>query len=155
MRPASLWVGRTRTTEIHLGVRGIHVPHDPLHGAAMLHVGWGSSGLEAELIEHFQHRRIGDVAVHHKFLVSVFQQGLVEQGFKHGHAFCTRTFRDVGQPQRCSFRIGGASIGVQHDGCQSVLPADGRSAPPCSKGREPFGWRGGNLFYLGYDILVF
>ena len=130
VRPTPLGGGPTWPTEIHLGVRGIHVPHDPLHGAAVLHVRRGSGGLKAELIQHFEHRRIGDVAVRHKFSVSAFQKNMVEQRSENSHAFCTGAFRDIGQTQRHPFRISGPSIGVQHDGRLGVLPAGGRSAPP-------------------------
>ena len=120
----------TRSTEIDLGVRGIHVPHDPLHRTAVFDVGRRSRGLKAELTQHLQHRSIGDVAVNHKFLVPKFQKDSVEQRFEGSHAFCTETFRDVGQPQRHPFRIGRPPIGVHHDGGEGMLPAHGRSAPP-------------------------
>lgn len=121
----------------------------------MLHIGRGSSGLKAELIQKFKHWRVGHIAVSHQFLVTVFGEGLLEQWFEDGDAFSPGTFRDVGESQGHPFGIGGSSIGIQHDGGVGVLPADGRRAPPRRKDREPFGWRGGNLFYLGCDILVF
>ena len=121
----------------------------------MLHIWRGSSGLKAELVQKFKHGRVGHIAVSYQFLVTVFGEGLLEQWFKDGDAFPPGTFRDVGESQGHSFEIGGPSIGIQHDCGVSVLPADGQRAPPRRKDREPFGWRGGNLFYLGCDILVF
>ena len=121
----------------------------------MLHIGRGSSGLKAELVQKFKHWRVGHIAVSHQFSVTVFGEDLLEQWFEDGDAFSSGTFRDVGESQGHAFGIGGPSIGIQHDGGVGVLPADGRWAPPRRKDREPFGWRGGNLFYLRCGILVF
>ena len=153
--PRVLRTRLARAAEIHLGFCGIHVPHDPFHGASSFQIGGGSGGLKTTLVQQFEHRRVGHFTVDHKFSVAKFGQGLMEERFDDGHALSARTFRDVGHPQGQAIRVGGASVGVQHDGRRGVLPTGGEIAPPSRKAREPIRWRGGNLFYLRCGILVF
>ena len=145
----------SRSREIHLGLCRVHIAHDPFHGVSLFQIWGGSRGLKTKLIQQFEHRRVGHFTVNHQFLVAIFGQGSMDQRFDGGHAFSAGTFRDVGQTQGHAIGVGGASVGVQHDGRPGVLPTGGQIAPPSRKDREPFRWRDGNLFYLGCGILVF
>ena len=112
----------------------------------MLHVRRGSSRTEAQLLQETEYRSISDFAINNQFSVIEFRQRALEKGLDRLNPLSASTFRDVRQPNGKSTWVGWSTIGINHDGRGGMLPTHGRITPPRRKDREPFRWRGGNLF---------